>query len=159
MRISKLHDCLCEVPGASVRPRVALEIAAEQRPTILPRRFFAPGLRGGRAIEASATHTPGVMVVRNKISHEQLMCWFIDEAHAALPEIEGNDTAVTLHHTVEYSEVIDVSSNLIPRDPARMCSVGVQYMPVSYTHLDVYKRQDIAINRHGQQVGTKHGQD
>lgn len=131
VRISKLHDCLCEVPGASVRPRVALEIAAEQRPTILPRRFFAPGLRDGRAIEATSTHTPGVLVVRNKISHEQLMCWFIDEDHAALPEIEGNDTAVTLHHTVEYSDVIHVSSNLIPRDRALMCIVGLQYMLIT----------------------------
>ncbi len=131
VRISKLHDCLCEVPGASVRPHVKLETAAEQRPTILPRRFFAPGLRNGRAIEAASTHTPGIIVVRNKISHEQLICWFIDEDHAALPELEGNDSAVSFHHTIEYSDVIDIASDLIPRDPAHVCVVGIQHLLIT----------------------------
>lgn len=131
IRIAKLQDCVCEVPGSSVRPRASLVTAAEQRPNILPRRFFAPGLRDGRAIEAASTNTPGIMAVRNRVTHETLVCWFINEDHAVLPEIEGNDTAVSFHYTVEYNELIHVASDLIPRDPGRVCMVGKQHMLLS----------------------------
>ncbi len=100
MRIGALESCRFEAPSASVRPRIALEVAAEQRLDVLPRRFFAPGLRENRAIEPAPLATPGLMAIHNPEIDESLLCWYSGQQEAALAQLEGNGHAVTLQHEI-----------------------------------------------------------
>lgn len=108
-----------EAPGNNVRPRVPLSVAASQRREVLPRRFFAPGLREGRAIEPAPVQGAGLMAVYEPETHESLMCWYYGAVEAALPQVEGNDTAVSLVHQIELADW------LAPETPL---STGTQFI-------------------------------
>lgn len=103
-RVGALESCRFEAPGSSVRPHVALTIAAEQRMDVLPRRFFAPGLRDGRAIEPGPTYTPGLLGIQNAETDEALLCWYTSTTETAQPQLQGNGTAVTLQHQIELAD-------------------------------------------------------
>jgi starch synthase (maltosyl-transferring) len=103
-RVGPPELCRFEAPGNNVRPRVPLLVAATQRRGVLPRRFFAPGLREGRALEPAPSHGPGLMALYDSETDETLMCWYYSTVEVALPQIEGNDTAVTLQHQIELSD-------------------------------------------------------
>ncbi len=103
VRPGPLELCRFEAPGNHVRPRVALAVAAAQRRDVLPRRFFAPGLRDGRALEPAPTMAPGLLAAREAETGETLLCWFGGERALARPFVEGNDQAVTLGHEVELA--------------------------------------------------------
>ena len=96
--------CRFEAPGNNVRPRVPLQVAAAQRRGVLPRRFFAPGLREGRALEPAPTQGPGLMALYDPETDETLLCWYYSPVEAALPQVEGNDVAVTLTHQIELAD-------------------------------------------------------
>ena len=99
-RAGDLETGRFEAPGNNVRPRVALRVAAAQRRDVLPRRFFAPGLREGRALEPAPTQGPGLLAVYDPLTHEALLCWYYSPVEPALPQVEGNDQAVTLIHEI-----------------------------------------------------------
>ncbi len=92
--------CRFEAPGNSVRPRVALAIAATQDRNVLPRRFFAPGLRGGSAFEPAPTQGPGLMALVDNALPLTLLCWYTGDEEAALPYVQGQHNAVSLAHEV-----------------------------------------------------------
>lgn len=93
-----------EAPGNSVRPRVPIETAAELRPGVLPRRFFAPGLRDGRVLEPAPTLGPGLVALHEPADGESLLCWYHGTAEPALPEVVGNGQALTIGHQVELAD-------------------------------------------------------
>jgi hypothetical protein len=97
------RDTRFEAPGNSVRPRVPLLVAADQRAGVLPRRFFAPGLRFGSAFEPAPSMAPGLLALHNSTSEETLLCWYRSTAEPALPEVVGNGTALTLGHHAELA--------------------------------------------------------
>lgn len=102
-RVGNAQGCRLEAPGNSVRPRVPLAVAAAQRRDILPRRFFAPGVRGGGALEPAPTQGPGLLALHGSPPQQTLLCWYEARADAALPFVEGADgwlDAVTLVHEV-----------------------------------------------------------
>lgn len=103
-RVGDLETCRFEAPGNSVRPHVPLHVAAALRRGVLPRRFFAPGLREGRAFEDVPTLAIGLMAIHDPLSVESLFCWYYSDEEPAQPQIEGNDTAVTLIHEVELAD-------------------------------------------------------
>lgn len=95
--------CRFDAPGNSVRPRVALAVAAAQRREVLPRRFFAPGLRGGSALEPAPTQSAGLLALHSDDPPETLLCWYEGTVEAALPFLQGYDgepNAVILAHEV-----------------------------------------------------------
>lgn len=92
-----------EAPGNSVRPHVPLLVAAAQRRDVLPRRFFAPGLREGQALEPSPVHGPGLLAVADYPSHETLLCWYESDDQTAQAQVEGNDGAVALSHEIDLA--------------------------------------------------------
>jgi hypothetical protein len=104
VRIGPPEMCRFEAPGNNVRPHVPLQVAAAQRRGVLPRRFFAPGLRESRAIEPAPTQGPGLLAVYDSESDETLLCWYYSPVEAALPQVEGNETAVTLTHQIELAD-------------------------------------------------------
>jgi hypothetical protein len=104
VRVGPPELCRFEAPGNNVRPHVPLQVAAAQRRGVLPRRFFAPGLREGRAIEAAPTQGPGLLAVYDSENDETLLCWYYSQVEAALPQVEGNDTAATLIHQIELAD-------------------------------------------------------
>ncbi len=102
-RVGNPGLCLLEAPGNSVRPRVALAVAAAQRRNVLPRRFFAPGVRGGGALEPTPTQGPGLLALHGAPPQQTLLCWYESAGVAALPFVEGADgwlDAVSLAHEV-----------------------------------------------------------
>lgn len=102
-RAGNAQSCLLDAPGNSVRPRVPLAVAAAQRRTVLPRRFFAPGVRGGGALEPAPTQGPGLLALHGAPPRQTLLCWYRAGADAALPFVEGTDgwaDAVALAHEV-----------------------------------------------------------
>ncbi|WP_322489273.1 alpha-amylase family glycosyl hydrolase [Chloroflexus sp.] len=99
-RVGEPNHCLFEAPGNSVRPRAPLAIAATQDRTILPRRFFAPGLRGGSAFEPAPTQGAGVMALWNDELPLTLLCWYAGDDEAALPYVQGGHEAVSLAYEV-----------------------------------------------------------
>lgn len=134
-RVGALETCRFDAPGNSVRPRVPLRVAAAQRYGVLPRRFFAPGLREQRAMELAPTCGPGLMALHNPETDEGLLCWYYSPVEEALPQVEGNDTAVTLIHQIELADWLRTEVGL---------SGGTQYIlllrePWSAT-LDAFQR-------------------
>jgi starch synthase (maltosyl-transferring) len=103
LRIGLLESCRFEAPSSSVRSRISLETATEQRLGVLPRRFFAPGLRDNRAIEPAPLYTPGLMVIHNPEIDQSLLCWYDSQQEPGLAQIQGHDTAVTLQHEVRIA--------------------------------------------------------
>ncbi|GAB4109501.1 MAG: alpha-amylase family glycosyl hydrolase [Roseiflexaceae bacterium] len=103
VRIGELNSCRFDSPGASVRPRVQYDIAMQQHPDVLPRRFFAPGLRGSLAIEPAPFFSPGLMAVHNMELEENLMCWYAGSTEPAIAQLSGGSTGVTLQHEIEVS--------------------------------------------------------
>ncbi len=99
-RVGDPDRCLFEAPGNSVRPRSPLAVAATQDRNILPRRFFAPGLRGGSAFEPAPVQGPGVMALCDNAIPLTLLCWYAGDDEAALPYIQGYQQAVSLAHEV-----------------------------------------------------------
>ncbi|NTU82197.1 MAG: alpha-amylase [Chloroflexales bacterium] len=102
-RVGNAQTCQLDAPGNSVRPRVPLSVAAAQRRNVLPRRFFAPGVRGGQALEPAPTQGPGLLALHGAAPPQTLLCWFRAEADAALPFVEGVEgwaDAVSLAHEV-----------------------------------------------------------
>jgi hypothetical protein len=117
--IGALASCRFEAPGTSVRPHVALSVAAEQREDVLPRRFFAPGLRDSRAMEAAPLFTPGLVAIHNPELDESLLCWYMSHTDSALPQIEGNGAAVTLQHEIRIHNWMQSEQSV---------AVGTQYI-------------------------------
>lgn len=124
--VGEASTCRFEAPGNSVRPRVPLDVAAEQRPGVLPRRFFAPGLREGRAIESAPAQGPGLMALHAGDRDETLLCWYYSDSEPALPYVEGNKNtptpampAVSLGHEVKLAGWLGAETTL---------STGVQYI-------------------------------
>jgi hypothetical protein len=110
-RIEPIEHCFFDAPGNSVRPRVELVVAAAQHRAILPRRFFAPGLRGNSALEPAPNQGPGLLALHNDAARVSLLCSFYSTLRAALPYLEGtifgqNDAvpAVTLAHEIGVAE-------------------------------------------------------
>jgi glycosidase len=103
-RVGALESCRFDAPRNSVRPHVALSVAAAQRRDVLPRRFFAPGLREGYALERAPTQGPGVMALHDPAIDEALLCWYYSAAAPAQPQVNGNDMAVTLVHEVRTAD-------------------------------------------------------
>jgi starch synthase (maltosyl-transferring) len=103
-RVGTLDGCRFDSPGNSVRPRVPFQVAAAQRYGVLPRRFFAPGLREERAMEPAPTRGAGLMALHNPETDEGLLCWYHSMVEEALPQVEGNGTAVTLIHQIELAD-------------------------------------------------------
>jgi hypothetical protein len=104
VRVGPLELCRFEAPGNNVRPHVPLQVAAALRRDVLPRRFFAPGLREGRALEPAPTQGPGLLALYDSESDETLLCWYYGQDESALPQVEGNDTALTLTHQIELAD-------------------------------------------------------
>lgn len=120
--------CRFEAPGNSVRPRVPLDVAADQKPGVLPRRFFAPGLRENRAIESAPSQGPGLLALHAGNHDETLLCWYYSDVEPALPYIEGNKAngnpspnqlAVSLAHEVKLAGWLGAGEKL---------TAGVQYI-------------------------------
>jgi glycosidase len=103
-RVGTLETCRFDAPGTSVRPHVPLSVAAAQRLDVQPRRFFAPGLRDGRALERAPTHATGLLALHDPQTDEALLCWYYSSVESALPLVEGNDQAVTLAHEIAVAD-------------------------------------------------------
>jgi hypothetical protein len=103
-RVGALETCRFDAPGTSVRPHVPLAVAAAQRLDVLPRRFFAPGLRDGRALERAPTQATGLLALHDPQTDQALLCWYYSTVESALPLIEGNDQAVTLLHEIAVAD-------------------------------------------------------
>jgi glycosidase len=103
-RVGALESCRFDAPGNSVRPHVPLTVAAELRRDVLPRRFFAPGLRDGRALERAPTFATGLLALHDPQTEEALLCWYYSTVESALPLVEGNDQAVTLAHEIGVAD-------------------------------------------------------
>jgi starch synthase (maltosyl-transferring) len=104
LRPGAVEDSRFEAPGNSVRPRVSLAVAAEQRAGVLPRRFFAPGLRGGLAFEQAPSAAAGLMALHDARAGSTLLCWYHSAVEPALPQVDGNGHAVTLTHEVALAD-------------------------------------------------------
>lgn len=100
-RVGELESCRFEAPGNSVRARLPLAMAAAQRRGVLPRRFFAPGLRLGRTLEPAPDAGSGLFALYDPHTSESLLCWYSSHEDTADLHVEGNDTAVTLIHEVD----------------------------------------------------------
>jgi starch synthase (maltosyl-transferring) len=117
--LTGMSETRFEAPGNSVRSRVLAHVAADQRAGVLPRRFFAPGLRFGSAFEPAPTLAPGLLALHNPGSEETLLCWYQSGAEPALPEVFGNGTALTLGHQAELAAclrpdaVVDTGTQLL----------------------------------------------
>ncbi|MCU0491552.1 MAG: alpha-amylase family glycosyl hydrolase [Chloroflexaceae bacterium] len=123
-RIGRAEICRFEAPGNSVRPGVPLEVAAAQRRDVLPRRFFAPGLRNSSALELAPTHGPGLLALHTALqteanaalSHETLLCWYTSPREAALPYLEGTPpnerAAVSLGHEIAVAARLPSGSHI-----------------------------------------------
>ena len=74
-RVGALETCHFDAPGTCVL-RLPLEVAAAQRLDVLPRRFFAPGLRDGRALERAPTQATGLLALHDPQTDEALLCWY-----------------------------------------------------------------------------------
>jgi hypothetical protein len=118
-RIDEAEMCRFEAPGNSVRPHVPLVVAAAQRQHVLPRRFFAPGLRNNSAFEEAPTVAAGLLALHNALAHESLLCWYYSEVEPAYPYVDGNDSAVTLAHEIQLADRLR---------PEVAISGGVQYL-------------------------------
>jgi starch synthase (maltosyl-transferring) len=103
-RVGALETCRFDAPGTSVRPHVPLAVAAAQRLDVLPRRFFAPGLRDGRALERAPTQATGLLALHDPQTDEALLCWYYSAVESALPLVEGNDQAVMLAHEIAVAD-------------------------------------------------------
>lgn len=112
-RVGALESCRFDAPGNSVRPHVPLSVAAAQRRDVLPRRFFAPGLRGGLALERAPTQGPGLLALHDSATEEALLCWYYSSAESALPQIHGNDEALTLAHEISAADWLRSEVGLI----------------------------------------------
>lgn len=130
-RIGPSATCRFEAPGNSVRPHVPLDVAASQHYDILPRRFFAPGLRTGSAFDPAPSHAVGLLALhgqRDALSSDEiaLLCWYHSEQATAQPYIEGNrpgpeteQPAVSLVHEI-------TNTHWLPSDD--QMTVGEQYL-------------------------------
>ncbi|HEU5102040.1 MAG TPA: alpha-amylase family glycosyl hydrolase, partial [Roseiflexaceae bacterium] len=103
-RVGAPETCRFDAPGTSVRPHVPLSVAAAQRLDVQPRRFFAPGLRDGRALERAPTQATGLLALHDPQTDEALLCWYFSTVESALPLVEGNDQSVTLAHEIAAAD-------------------------------------------------------
>lgn len=112
-RVGHAEGCRFEAPGNSARPRIPLEIAAQQRPGVRPRRNFVPGPSRENTFESAPTHGSGLLVLHtvsndgDMYTPETLLCWYYSETEAAQPFITGTNEqrmlqapAVTFGHTI-----------------------------------------------------------
>jgi glycosidase len=119
--VGEATTCRFEAPGNSVRPRVPLEVAAEQRRDVLPRRFFAPGLRDQRAIESAPTQGPGLLALHAGERDETLLCWYYSDVEPALPFVQGShdiasdntQPAVSLGHEIKLEGWLGAGASLL----------------------------------------------
>ena len=119
VRTGELESCRFEAPGSSVRPQVPLAVAAAQRRGVLPRRYFAPGLRFNRTIEQAPLGGAGLMAVADQQNGETLLCWYSSASDPADSLVEGNGTAVTFVHEVAIAERLTGNAKI---------TVGTQYV-------------------------------
>jgi hypothetical protein len=119
LRVGSDDTCLFDAPGNSVRPRVALAVAASQREGVLPRRFFAPGLREGRALESAPDYAAGLLALHDRATDEGALIWCCSTTDTVLPHVEGNDQAVSMIHTITVADRLT---------PATALSTGTQYI-------------------------------
>ncbi len=131
VRVGRAEDACFEAPGNSVRPMMPLSIASEQRRGIVPRRFFAPGLRQGRAFEPAPSYGPGLLVLHNggtaSPDHaETLLCWYYSEVEAAVPFIEGvPDHPASQQPAISFGHEVGLAGRLSPEE---IVSGGTQYI-------------------------------
>ncbi|MEN9937855.1 MAG: hypothetical protein RLZZ387_4434 [Chloroflexota bacterium] len=134
VRSGGLDTARFDAPGNSVRPHVPLAVAAELRRDVLPRRFFAPGIRDGRALEPAPTFAAGLLAVHDEAGDESLLCWYHSAVEPARPEVEGNGRALTLAHQVELADWLrsdvalsaDAQYILLLREPWREALAAFQ---------------------------------
>ncbi|HMO59194.1 MAG TPA: alpha-amylase family glycosyl hydrolase [Roseiflexaceae bacterium] len=119
LRVGSDETCVFEAPGNSVRPRIPLAVAGAQREGVLPRRFFAPGLRDGRGLEPATGFGPGLMALYDRATHDAVLCWCRSATETFLPQIEGNDIAVSLIHQIAIADRLDAATAV---------SCGTQYL-------------------------------
>ncbi len=103
-RLGEQEGVRFEAPGNSARPAVPMAVAAAQRRGVLPRQFFAAGLRDGRALELAPVQAPGLIALHDQTAPLSLLCWYYSEVEPAQPMLEGNDRAVTLIHELELAD-------------------------------------------------------
>lgn len=119
VRIGEVETCRFEAPGNSVRPRLPLSVAAAQRRSVVPRRFFSPGFHMNRTIEFAPMGGPGLLAIYDMQSLETLMCWFDSQRQLADPQIEGNGGAVTFVHEITVPERLGADAQV---------ELGTQYL-------------------------------
>ncbi len=112
LRVGSLESGRFDAPGNSVRPRVPLTVAAEQRAGVLPRRYFAPGLRADQAFEPSPTAAAGLMALHEESGGEALLCWYHSVGETALPQVDGNGEAVSVAHQVDLAGWLGADAEL-----------------------------------------------
>lgn len=104
VRVGAAEMCFFEAPGNGVRPHVPLQVAAAERLGSPPRRFFALGLRDGRAVDPSPVDGLGLLALHAAESNEALLCWYYGAVEVAIPLVDGNGGALTLMHQVELAD-------------------------------------------------------
>ncbi|MBP1466322.1 alpha-amylase [Candidatus Chloroploca sp. M-50] len=122
VRVGNPQQCRVEAPGNSVRPRVPLDLASTQRRDVLPRRVFAPGLRGGGAFEPAPTQGIGLLAMHGGLPDQTLLCWYDSMTDAAVPFVEGTPgwvDAVSFAHEVGVVGALEANERL---------EVGAQYL-------------------------------
>jgi hypothetical protein len=103
-RIGDPEICRFEAPATTVRPRITLATAATQRRGVVPRRFFSPGPRDGRALEQAPTFAPGLMALHDPQSLETLLCWYYGSSEPADVHVEGNGQAISLIYDIGLAD-------------------------------------------------------
>ena len=116
--VGALESCRFDAPGNLLRPQVPLVLAAKHRRASALQALFMPQ-RDEYALERAPTEGPGVFALHDPASDETLMCWYYSAANTALPQIEGNDRALTLIHEVEIAHWVESDQRV---------TVGVQYL-------------------------------
>ncbi len=131
VRVGEREPCYFESPGNSVRPHVALDIAAEQRHDVRPRRFFTPGLNQGRVFEPAPSYGPGLLALHtdgqtDTSSPETLLCWYFSDVESAVPFMDGTPGDPPLSTpTVSIGHEVGLAGWLAPEE---RLTGGTQYL-------------------------------
>lgn len=153
-RIGRAETCHFEAPSSSVRPHVPLEIAASQRRNVSPRRFFAPGLRGGSALELAPTHGPGLLVLHTPpamptaapVQAETLLCWYFSAVETALPFLEGRSRRLTTEPVaVSLGHEVAVAAWLNSEDRITCGTQSLLLLDKPWAQAQVQFRQSLAL--------------
>lgn len=103
-RVGTPEACRFDAPGNLVRPHVPLLAAATQRRDHTARGWLAGSAHESYGLDRAPTQGAGVLALHDPSADQALLCWFDSEADTALPQIDGNDMALTLCHEIELAE-------------------------------------------------------